>query len=169
VRQILFLPLLAGLAACATLPGVADSASDGPDSQWRPKTSFKYAASYADAIQVWKTPEDINDWIGARFEYSMSRAMALSETRRNQSAPLPIHRPQDLFIVPSGVCVDLSRFAVETLRAIDPSTKPDYLMIEFAPVTMAGNTYRFHWLASFKREQVLLLRGLAATGQIAGP
>jgi len=33
--------------------------------------------------------------------------------------------------------VDLARFAVETLRAVAPETKPRYLMIEFDPVTMA--------------------------------
>ena len=170
MRRILLLPLLSGLAACATLPGVADSASDGPDLQRRPTTSFKYAASYVDAIQIWKTPEDINDWIGARFEYDMSRAMLLSETKRNQSAQLPIYQPQDLFVAPSGVCVDLSRFAVETLRVIDPSAKPNYLMIEFAPVTIAGNTLRMHWLASFKRDgKYYFFADSKRPGQIVGP
>jgi hypothetical protein len=170
VRRILLLPLLAGLAACASLPDVAYSASDGPDTSWRPKTSFKHPASYADAIQVWKTPEDINDWIGTRFEYDTARAMSLTETRRNQSGRLPIVPPQDLFVVPLGVCVDLSRFAVETLRAIDPGTKPEYLMIEFAPVTIAGNTFRFHWLASFKRDgRYYFFADSKRPGQIAGP
>ena len=170
MRRILFVPLLVGIAACTTLPGVADSASDDPDFQWRPTASFKYAASYADAIQIWKTPEDINDWIGARFEYNASRAMLLSETQRNQSAQLPIFEPQDLFAVPSGVCVDLSRFAVETLRVIDPSTKPNYLMIEFAPKTIAGNTLRLHWLASFKREgKYYFFADSKQPGQIVGP
>jgi hypothetical protein len=170
MRLILCLPLLVGIAACTTLPGVADSASDVPDYQWRPTTPFKSAASYADAIQIWKTPEDINAWIGARFEYDMSRAMLLSETKRNQSPQLSIYQPQDLFVAPSGVCVDLSRFAVETLRAIDPGAQPNYLMIEFAPVTIAGNTLRMHWLASFKRDgKYYFFADSKRPGQIAGP
>ena len=32
--------------------------------------------------------------------------------------------------------MDLSRFAVETLRQIDPDLQANYLMIEFSPVTL---------------------------------
>lgn len=170
MRRILFAPLLCAFAACTIVPGVADPASDSPDLQWRPTTSFKDAASYADAIQVWATPEDINAWIGARFEYDASRAILLSETQRNQSAQLPIYPPNDFFVAPSGVCVDLARFAVETLQAIDPGTKPTYLMIEFAPVTIAGNTLRLHWLASFKRDgKYYFFADSKRPGRIAGP
>jgi hypothetical protein len=141
----------------------------GPDSSMASENLFKYARRTRTRFKSGKLPKTSTTG-SARFEYSMSRALSLSETRRNQSAPLPIHRPQDLYIVPSGVCVDLSRFAVETLRAIDPSTKPDYLMIEFAPVTMAGNTYRFHWLASFKRDgKYCFFADSKRPGQIAGP
>ena len=136
MREILLALALAGLAACTTIPEVVD-VSDAPDLRRRPAISFEGAASYADAIRVWKTPQDINAWIGARFEYDMSRAMLFSETQRDQAVPLPIHRPQDFVVNPAGICVDLSRFAVETLRAIDPGTRPAYLMIEFAPATIA--------------------------------
>ena len=115
------------------------------------------AASYQQALQVWRTPEDVNAWIGARFEYDRSRAMLLSETQRSRSGQLPIYQPQEFFAAPSGVCVDLSRFAVETLRHIDPDARASYLMIEFAPVTIGGNTLRMHWLASFTRDGKVLL------------
>jgi hypothetical protein len=82
----------------------------------------------------------------------MPRAMQLSETQRSKSGSLAIHRPSDFFAAPAGVCVDLARFGVETLRAIDPAAQAQYLMIEFAPVAIGGNTLRLHWLASFKRD-----------------
>ena len=151
-RQVLLVSMLAGLAACTHIPDTADAASDAPDVRWRAASPFPGAASYADAIQAWKTPQDINAWIGARFAYDPSRAMLLSETQRNKGVPLSISRPEDFFAAPSGICVDLARFAVETLRAIDPGSKPAYLMIEFAPVTVAGNTLRLHWIASFRRD-----------------
>ncbi len=170
MRRILFVPLLASLTACATLSGITDPASDAPDRPWRSGASFKDAASYADAIQLWKTPQDINAWIGERFEYNASRAMLLSETQRNQAVQSPIYRPQDFFVAPSGICVDLARFAVETLRSIDPSTQPNYLMIEFAPVAIAGNTLRLHWLASFKRDgKYYFFADSKRPGHIAGP
>ena len=38
----------------------------------------------------------------------------------------------EFFAAPSGICEDLSRFAVETLRQIDPDAKARYVMIEFS-------------------------------------
>jgi hypothetical protein len=164
------LTLLAGLAACATDPGGVDPASDVPDLEWREAGSVKDAATYADAIRVWKTPQDINAWIGARFEYDLSRAMLLSESQRHRHGQLSIYQPQDFYVAPSGICVDLSRFAVETLQAIGPGTKPVYLMIEFAPVTIAGNTLRLHWLASFQQDgKHYFFADSKRPGHIAGP
>jgi hypothetical protein len=139
------------LAACAVPARAADPASDTPEERVR-TTSFKDAPAYSQALEAWRTPEDVNAWIGARFEYSASRAMALSETQRSSGERLAIHEPEDFFAAPSGVCVDLSRFAVETLRRLDARLNARYLMIEFAPVTLAGNTLRLHWLASFTRD-----------------
>jgi hypothetical protein len=131
---------------------------------------FKDAASYAQALQIWRTPEDVNAWIDARFAYDHSRAMMLSETQRGGPRQLPIYPPHDFFAAPSGVCVDLSRFAVETLRHIDPALKPSYLMIEFAPVTIAGNSLRMHWLASFQRDgKLYFFADSKRPGHIAGP
>lgn len=169
-REMLLVSILAGLAACAHIPDIADAASDAPDIRWRAGSPFEDATSYADALQVWKTPQDVNSWIGARFEYDTSRAMLLSETQRNKGVALSIFRAEDFFAAPSGICVDLSRFAVETLRAIDPGTKPAYLMIEFAPLTIAGNTLRLHWVASFQRDGKHYFFGDSKRpGYIAGP
>ena len=68
------------------------------------------------------------------------------------------------------MCVDLSRFGVETLRSIDPRSEPKYLMIEFDPVQVAGNTLRFRWLASFKRNgKTFFFADSKRPGYIAGP
>ena len=101
--RVLALLLLASMAACTTFPEATDPSSDAPEVQRRPVASFKDAASYQQALQVWRTPEDVNAWIGARFDYDLSRAMLLSETQRSRSGQLPIYQPQAFFAVPSGV------------------------------------------------------------------
>lgn len=150
MRLFVLVPLL-GLAAFAVAAQTADPLSDAPEHRFHP-ASFTSAASYPDALAAWRTPEDVNAWIGARFEYNLTRAMRLSETQRENGLRLPIHEPEAFFADPSGVCVDLARFAVETLRRVDPGLEPRYLMIEFAPVAVGGNTLRLHWLASFMRD-----------------
>lgn len=142
--------LALALAACGAVRQAADPASDAPESR-RAVTSFKSAPTYAQALKAWRTPEDVNDWIGANFEYDMARAMRLSESQRGRSGRVAIPAPQDFFLAPRGICVDLARFGVETLRAIDPAASPTYLMIEFAPVAIAGNTLRLHWVTLYRQ------------------
>lgn len=169
LRALVFI-LSACLAACSSIPETADPYSDAPEAGRRPILSFTHAGSYQEALQAWQTPEDVNAWIGARFRYDLPRAVALSETQRNGSKRMTIYEPQDFFDAPSGVCVDLARFAVETLRQIDPDSKPKYLMIEFDPIQIAGNTLRRHWLASFRRDgKHFFFADSKRPGHIAGP
>lgn len=168
--RVLALLLLPCLAACSTVSQAVDLASDVPEVQRLQTASFKDAASYLEALRIWRTPEDVNAWIGAKFEYDMSRAMLLSETQRSRSGKLTIFEPKEFFAAPSGVCVDLSHFAIETLRHIEPDVKASYLMIEFAPVTVGGNTLRLHWLASFQRNgEYYFFADSKRPGHIAGP
>jgi hypothetical protein len=128
------------------------------------------ADSYERALQTWRTPEDVNAWIAANFSYDMTRAVRLSETQRAKGEPLPIYQPTEFFDIKRGMCVDLSRFGVETLRRIDPQTEPRYLMIEFDPVQVAGHTLRLHWLVSFTRDgKRYFFADSNRPGQIAGP
>ena len=158
------------VAACNSMPDVADPASDAPERPTVAGGRFKEAPSYADALKLWQSPEDVNAWIGARFRYDMSRAMQLSETQRRKNGRMPILAPESFFAAPSGVCVDLSRFAVETLRAVDPGTRPKYVMIEFDPVSIAGNTLRRHWVVSFERGgRLYFFADSKRPGHIAGP
>lgn len=169
MRRLFAAALIIHLAGCAALPGATDL-SDAPEARAASVVPFKTAPSYGDALRVWQGAEDLNAWIGARFEYDRARAMQLSETQRSRSGRVPIHRPDEFFSAPSGICVDLSRFAVETLRTVDPGAKPAYLMIEFAPVTVAGNTLRLHWLASFRRGGAhYFFADSKRPGHIAGP
>lgn len=170
-RLRVFLPALLGLlAACAGPLRTADPASDAPEGPRPRVAAFKDPASYDQALRDWQSPEDVNAWIAARFQYDSRRAMQLSETQRLRSGTLPIHEPKDFFAAPSGVCVDLSRFAVETLQRIAPDAKPAYLMIEFAPVAVGGNTLRRHWVATFRRDgRHYFLADSKRPGHVAGP
>lgn len=131
---------------------------------------LKAADSYEQALRVWKTPEDINGWIAANFSYDPARALRLSETQRAKNKRISIHAPSEFFDTKTGVCVDLSRFGVETLRRIDPLRDPKYLMIEFDPVQIKGNMLRLHWLVSFRREgKIYIFADSKRPGHIAGP
>jgi hypothetical protein len=148
----------------------ADPASDAPETRSLPAAPLRDAASYDDALARWRSATDVNAWIGARFEYDMQRALQLSETQRERDARLPIHAPDTFFAAPRGVCVDLSRFAVETLRRIDPASQPSYLMIEFAPLSIQGQVLRRHWVARFQRDgQLYFFADSKRPGHIAGP
>jgi hypothetical protein len=169
MRRVLAALVLGFLAACGSLPQTADPASDAPEGQ-RPAAEFKDADSYSQALKAWRTPEDVNAWIGAKFRYDMQRAMLLSENQRARSGSLPIHQAHEFFADPSGICVDLSRFTVETLRQIGPELDAHYLMIEFSPATVRGNTLRMHWVASFKRDGKHYFFGDSKRpGHMAGP
>jgi len=148
-----WLPLV---AACNALPATAEPATAAP--------------SYMQVLQEWRTPEELSAWAAQRFSYDPARALQLSETQRRVSTPPAIAEPAAFFEAPVGVCLDLSRFAVETLRQIDPQAEARYLMIEFEPATLNGHTLRLHWIASFRRdEQIFFFADSERPGHIAGP
>jgi hypothetical protein len=148
----------------------AGPSSDEPEYARDPTVVFKAASSYEQALKVWKTPEDINGWIAANFSYDRARALRLSETQRAKNERISIHDPSEFFDIKTGVCVDLSRFGVETLRRIDPLSDPKYLMIEFDPLQIKGNMLRLHWLVSFKRGgKTYIFADSKRPGHIAGP
>lgn len=162
--------LVLGLAALAAGAQQADPASDAPEQRFTANTTAAPPASYADALARWRTPEDLNAWIGAHFQYDFARALQLSETQRARNGRMSILAPDAFFAQPAGVCVDLSRFAVETLRAVAPQARPTYLMIEFDPVAVQGQTLRRHWVAAFERDGKLwFFADSKRPGHLAGP
>jgi len=127
-------------------------------------------ASYAEALATWRQPEDINAWIGARFGYDEERALELSESQRARASAPPIHEPATFFGKPEGMCVDLARFAVESLRVVAPELEPRYLMIEFTPALRSGEVLRRHWVATFRRpDGHYFFADSNRPGKIAGP
>jgi hypothetical protein len=143
---------------------------DAPESQRDSSVLFKSVDSYEHALKVWKTPEDVISWLAVHFSYDTARAIELSETQRIKKGAFPIYTPAQFFDLKAGVCVDLARFGVETLKRIDPQSHPKYLMIEFDPVQIAGNTMRLHWLASFKRNsKTYFFADSKRPGHITGP
>ena len=148
----------------------ADPMSDAPEQRPSARGRAPTLTSYAQALQTWRRAEDLNAWLDERFEYDTARALRLSETQRTRAGSLPIHEPQAFFESPRGVCVDVARFAVESLRVIDPQAKAGYLMIEFNPVTLSGQTLRRHWVATFERDgQFYVFGDSKRPGHLAGP
>lgn len=169
MRTLLFLWLVVALHVQAAQPPV-DPASDAPEQRVSIVATEPEPASHALALKAWTTPEQVNAWIARHFEYDMARALRLSETQRTANGQLPIHAPADFFARPQGVCVDLARFAVETLQVVSPQSRAQYLMIEFDPVAIQGNTLRRHWVAFFERDgQLYFFADSKRPGHIAGP
>jgi hypothetical protein len=158
------------LSAFATHAASVDPRSDESEPSVTDGAHFQDAASYSDALSEWRSPEDVNAWIGARFVYDRERSLLLSETQRAQRQGPPVHSPGDFFAAPKGICVDLARFAVETLRSIAPQYKARYVMIEFDPLAIRGNVLRRHWVALFERDgSYYFFADSKRPGNIAGP
>ena len=163
--------LVTMFAACdSRAQAAADPLSDAPEGPAMSSAPFVDAPTYEEALTRWRSAADVNAWIAARFTYDRSRAVALSETQRQKNGRMPIITAPDFFAQPTGVCVDLSRFAVETLRQIDPAAKATYVMIEFDPLMIAGNTLRRHWVVSFESGgQKYFFADSKRPGFVAGP
>lgn len=124
---------------------------------------------YDKAIKDWKSVEDINKWIGQNFHYDMSRAVALG-SKRNDGPKISIFSPNEFFTVKSGICVDLSRFAFETLKKVNPDTEAFYLMIDFEPIEIQGSIIRKHWVLAYKHnDQFYVTADSKQPGVISGP
>lgn len=170
MRTVLAVFVAALVAAGGAIAQGVDPASDAPESPAVATGELIDAASYPEALRLWHRAEDVNAWIGARFRYDTARAVQLSETQRQKNGRMPIIAADAFFAAPSGVCVDLARFAVETLRTIDPALKPRYLMIEFDPVAISGNMLRRHWVVAFERDgHHYFFADSKRPGRIAGP
>ena len=152
---------------------VSDSEEFLPDEpEIRHDLSIPYPGvdSYNQALDIWKSAEDINKWVTRNFIYDKARAIELSSNQRTKNKGISIYKPSDFFESKVGICVDLARFGVETLRIIDPNSDPKYLMIEFVPMQINGNMFRLHWLVSFKKDGMkYFFCDSKRPGFIAGP
>ena len=164
-------PAVPTLAGQASTVSVADPRSDAPEGE-RPSAAGDVPAftRYDEALARWRSAADVEAWLGRHFRYDMARALQLSESQRRRQGTLPIVEPPAFFAQPSGVCVDVARFGVETLRRIDPGAQARYLMIEFDPLTLAGQTLRRHWVAMVEvGGQRYVFADSKRPGVVAGP
>lgn len=170
VRVPLLLLATVFLAGCGALPSTYDPASDAPEARTGDATAAARYASYADALAAWRGPADVNAWIGASFEYDLDRAVALSESQRANAPGPAIIEPGAFYARPRGICVDLARFAVETLRQVSPDSKARYLMIEFDPALLRGQVLRRHWVVAFDAAGgVMVMADSKRPGVVSGP
>ncbi|MEO9484362.1 MAG: transglutaminase-like domain-containing protein [Ekhidna sp.] len=126
--------------------------SDAPTNADQQRISSE--KSYQEILENWDHVDSVNQWIGKYFGYDMSRALKLGEGSDLRSKT-KILTPEEFYENPNGVCLDLSRFAVETLRKMPQEYEANYLMIEFEPITIKGSTLSKHWIAVYKDQNGL--------------
>ena len=131
--------------------------------------NIAYPTSYNKALQQWETVIQVNDWIKNNFSYDMERAKKLAENGSDRGK-VNIYLPAEFYQIKKGICVDLSRFTVETINKIDASKNAQYLMIEFEPITIDGKIIRKHWISIYEDiKGYYLLGDSKRPGYIAGP
>ena len=166
--SILFIFIL--ILGLSNISHSADFLPDEPEIGRDLSVPYQAMDSYNQALGIWKTAEDINKWVIGNFIYDKARAIKLSSNQRTKNKGISIYKPSIFFETKAGVCVDLARFGVETLRIIDPNSDPKYLMIEFVPMQVNGNTFQLHWLVSFERDGMkYFFCDSKRPGYIAGP
>lgn len=143
--------------------------SDAPDIRQENRILAENSGvSYTRTVESWASVADVNKWIAENFRYDMQRARQLADSDRRQK--IYIYEPAELFRKKKGVCVDLARFAYESLKAIDPDLEPSYLMIEFEPLKIEDHTFKRHWLVVYREaDQVFVLADTKRPGYLSGP
>jgi hypothetical protein len=168
-RLMLFLLLPIIVQACteefsAEKLALSDAPAYRMDSR---ATNEDSSISYAEDIQNWKTIAEVNSWIAENFRYDMQRARLLAGSSRSK---ISIYEPAEVFHNKAGVCVDLARFAFETIEMIDPDLDLHYLMVEFEPFKIGNSTFRRHWLVVYQKKELLyVLADSKRPGHLSGP
>lgn len=169
MRTVVFF-LLVLLTGCASVRDTLDRASDAPEPGYTRSVPTPQPATYEQALAAWGHAEDVNAWIGANFRYDVDRAVALSERQRAAGPSVSILEPHAFYANPAGMCVDLARFAVETLRHVSPGANARYLMIEFDPASIRGQVLRRHWVAVYESSDgIRVVADSKRPGLISGP
>ncbi|WP_428657267.1 transglutaminase-like domain-containing protein [Runella sp.] len=152
-----------------TLNGQLKKLSDAADNSSLQPSEFSNTISYEAVTKQWKNVAEVNQWIKANFSYSIERAKQLAENSSTREQT-HIYTPAELYQLKKGVCIDLSRFAVETLNRIDTSKDVQYLMIEFEPIIIDSSIIRKHWLAAYQDTSgYYLFADSKRPGHLAGP
>ena len=125
--------------------------------------------SYETILTQWKTVANVNNWIKENFRYSFDRAKQLADNSPTREQ-LHIYSPAKLYQTKKGVCIDLARFAVETINILDTSKHIQYLMIEFEPIIIDSSIIKKHWMAVYRDSSgYYFLADSKRPGFITGP
>jgi hypothetical protein len=170
MNKLSMLSLVICILGCSTITRDANPLPDAPELTRNLSLPYQSEDSYHRALDHWKTAEDISKWVAHSFIYDEARAVQLSTNQSTRKKSVSVYDPAEFFLKKAAVCVDLARFGCETLRRIDPTSDPKYLMIEFDPIQINGTTFRLHWLVSFKRDGMrYFFCDSKRPGYIAGP
>jgi hypothetical protein len=143
--------------------------SDAPDTYMVTGTNARPRIPLENMITQWRGIPDINKWIKENFQYDFERAKRLAENSPTRDST-HIYIPSELYTNKKGVCIDLSRFAVEVTKSIDSSKNVKYLMIEFEPVVINNMTLRKHWMAVYEEAgSFYFFADSKRPGYISGP
>lgn len=169
MKKILFiLSFLFTISSSFAQKKTAERLFDSPNDTIS-NNNISHPASYNIALQKWETVTEVNDWIKNNFSYDMERAKKLAENG-SERGKVNIYLPDEFYQIKKGICVDLSRFTVETINKIDSSKNAQYLMIEFEPITIDGKIIRKHWISIYEDIQGYYVLGDSKRlGHIAGP
>lgn len=169
--NILFFFLLLFLTEvnAQTLKGQLGKLSDASNDTTFYQSGTYDSISYETVLTQWKTVANVNNWIKENFRYSFERAKQLADNSPTREQ-LHIYSPAELYHTKKGVCIDLARFAVETITILDTSKHIQYLMIEFEPINIDGSIIKKHWMTVYRDSSgYYFLADSKRPGLITGP
>ncbi|MEZ4901696.1 MAG: transglutaminase-like domain-containing protein [Spirosomataceae bacterium] len=145
---------------------LSDASNDVP----LPRSNSSSALTpYTTALQQWKTVADVHSWIKEHFSYDFERAKQLAENSPTREIT-GIYSPEELYQSQKGVCIDLTRFTVETVNTIDTTKHLQYLMIEFEPIVIDSMIIKKHWAAIYQEASgYYIFADSKRPGYMAGP
>ncbi len=128
--------------------------------------------TFARTVAGWDSIQDLNDWIGANFEYDKPRMGLFGQNVPAKERP-PVYTPDEVLAKKKAVCFDLSRFAYEALKNM-PMTPPvqglKYVMIQFKPENINGAIIGKHWMISYQKDgKFYFTADSRCPGRVYGP
>lgn len=97
-----------------------------------------FVKSYDETVSRWKSYKDLEKWMGNEFSFDADRF------ERFKGTLPPPRTPEETFKLKSGIYIDAAIFAKEALARIDPSYKPQIVVL------LIGRGVN-HYVCSFKR------------------
>jgi hypothetical protein len=101
--------------------------------------------TYDETVSGWKSYEDLVKWMENDFSFDKERYEKFEGT-------LPVPRtPEETFQLKSGIYIDAARFLKETLNRINPSYKPQIVILIIRPHGFN------HYVCSFRKDGKLFI------------